>query len=117
MADIESLYDCLVGIHENKAHESILDKYDVVRRRMWHEFIDVVSSANLQRLNRDGAVTTIEEDSTIQMLLRSSEDPDLARSIQLVSSTSYHLSHSHDLRNRAEIRYCMTSRRTTEIVR
>src|SRR4051794_3275380 len=51
LADIDSLFDCLIGIHEGKVQDSILDKYDQVRREMWYKFIDPVSSDNLRRLN------------------------------------------------------------------
>ena len=60
----------------------------MVRRRMWHDFIDKVSSDNLRRLNREGVKTAVEEDAAIQALLMSAKDPDLAQKIQLVSLAS-----------------------------
>ncbi|KEF59448.1 uncharacterized protein A1O9_04292 [Exophiala aquamarina CBS 119918] len=87
LADIESLYDCLIGIHEGKAQDSILDKYDEVRREMWHKFIDPISSENLRRLNGQDPEKARENDSLLQMLERASRDPNLARTMQLVSYT------------------------------
>jgi hypothetical protein len=112
LADIESLYDCLLGVHDGSTDESILEKYDEIRRRMWHEYVDVVSSDNLRRLNRDGAKTAIEEDPAVQMLLKSAQDPDLARKIQLVSAPSLpFIPKTH--RYRVEMSYCMTSKGST----
>lgn len=50
IADVGSLYDCLVGIHMGKADDGILDKYDEVRRGIWHEVINPTSSENMRRL-------------------------------------------------------------------
>ena len=50
IADVGSLYDSLVGIHTGRADDSILDKYDEVRRKIWHDIINPVSTDNMQRL-------------------------------------------------------------------
>ncbi|KAG7284303.1 hypothetical protein NEMBOFW57_010675 [Staphylotrichum longicolle] len=50
IADVGGLYDSLVGIHTGKADDSILDKYDEVRRRIWHDIINPISSENMTRL-------------------------------------------------------------------
>jgi len=81
------LYDCLIGFHVGKAQDSILDKYDEVRREMYHKFIDPVSSENLRRLNGQDPEKAKEQDPLLQMLERASKDPELARTMQLVSNT------------------------------
>lgn len=49
-ADVGSLYDCLVGIHEDELDEDILDKYSEIRIKIWREMIDPMSRANFHRL-------------------------------------------------------------------
>ncbi|ETN43913.1 uncharacterized protein HMPREF1541_11044 [Cyphellophora europaea CBS 101466] len=85
LADVDGLYDCLIGIHQGKTSDSILDRYDQVRRDMWHKFIDVVSSENLCRLNSQDPETALEQDKLLQMLAKAADDKDLARQMQLVS--------------------------------
>ncbi|TKA50063.1 hypothetical protein B0A55_12600, partial [Friedmanniomyces simplex] len=50
LADVGGLYDCLFGIYAGKADESILDKYDEIRREKYRTIIDPISSGNLRRL-------------------------------------------------------------------
>ncbi|KAK3367955.1 hypothetical protein B0H63DRAFT_88098 [Podospora didyma] len=50
IADVGSLYDSLVGIHTGRASDAILDKYDEVRRGIWHDIINPHSSENMRRL-------------------------------------------------------------------
>ncbi|EHL02927.1 putative 3-(3-hydroxy-phenyl)propionate/3-hydroxycinnamic acid hydroxylase [Glarea lozoyensis 74030] len=50
IADISSLFDCLLAIHERHADDSILDKWSEVRIRKWREIIDPMSRANFRRL-------------------------------------------------------------------
>jgi len=51
IADIGSLYDSFVGIHVGLADaDEILDKYDEVRRKIWHDVINPRSQENMRRL-------------------------------------------------------------------
>jgi 2-polyprenyl-6-methoxyphenol hydroxylase-like FAD-dependent oxidoreductase len=50
IADISSLFDCLLAIHEGHTGDSILDKWSEVRIRKWREIIDPMSRANFRRL-------------------------------------------------------------------
>lgn len=50
IADVGSLYECFLGIHTGQADDSILDVYDEVRRRIWHEVINPISTENMGRL-------------------------------------------------------------------
>lgn len=74
-----------MGIHQGKTSDAILDKYDQVRRDMWHKFIDTVSSDNLRRLNSQDPEKALEEDKLLQTLQVASRDTSLARELQLVS--------------------------------
>ena len=74
-ADVGGLYDCLNGIYTGQADDSILDKYDEIRRQKYWEVIDTTSSSNLRRLWDPEA---IEDDSFIQAVKRAETDPDFA---------------------------------------
>lgn len=74
-----------MGIHTGQADDSILDKYDEVRRDMWHKFIDVVSSDNIRRLNGQNPDNALENDPVLQKLKESEKNLELAAQIQLVS--------------------------------
>jgi 2-polyprenyl-6-methoxyphenol hydroxylase-like FAD-dependent oxidoreductase len=87
LADIDSLFDCLIGIHEGKVQDSILDKYDQVRREMWYKFIDPVSSDNLRRLNGQDPEKALEQDKLLRALELAARNVELAREMQLVSIT------------------------------
>jgi hypothetical protein len=87
IADIGSLYDSLLGIHTGQADDSILDKYDEVRRKIWHEVIDPISSSNMRRLIDLDADTALDEDSFLQLLKRAETDKGLQAQMRTVSST------------------------------
>ncbi len=76
IADVGSLYECLVGIHTGVADDSILDKYDEIRRQIWHEIINPISSANIRRLIDLDPDTAVEQDPVLQMLKRLQENID-----------------------------------------
>jgi hypothetical protein len=50
IADITSLYDSLIAIHNGLTDDSVLDAYSDVRRRIWREIIDPSSRANFARI-------------------------------------------------------------------
>lgn len=76
LADVGGLYDCLYGVYAGLADESILDKYDEIRREKYNTIIDPMSSANIRRLWDPEA---IEQDEFIQMVRRAETDKDFAR--------------------------------------
>jgi 2-polyprenyl-6-methoxyphenol hydroxylase-like FAD-dependent oxidoreductase len=51
MVDAGNLADCLIGLVEGIANDDILDKYDEIRRAMWHKIINPVSSDNILRMH------------------------------------------------------------------
>ncbi|RDL31769.1 uncharacterized protein BP5553_09171 [Venustampulla echinocandica] len=55
-ADITSLYDCLIAMHNGLTDDSILDKYSEVRINKWKKIIDPSSRANFLRLWNEDAV-------------------------------------------------------------
>ena len=68
IADIGSLYDSLLGIHAGQIDDSILDKYDEIRRKIWHSVINPVSSDNMRRLIDQSADEALEKDPFLKML-------------------------------------------------
>lgn len=81
-ADVGGLYDCLYGIYSGQADDSILDKYDEIRREKYRDVIDPISSSNLRRL---WDPDTIEDDEFIKMVKRADVDHTLKREMQHVS--------------------------------
>lgn len=58
-----------MGIHTGQADESILDVYDEVRRRIWRDIIDPVSSENMTRLFKySGPDEAMEKDAFFKMM-------------------------------------------------
>lgn len=49
--DVGNLFDALIGIHKDLAHESILDRYSTERMRIWRNYIDPMSRANFLRVS------------------------------------------------------------------
>lgn len=80
-ADIGGLYDCLYGIYAGLADDSILNNYSDVRRKIYQDVIDPISSSNLQRL---WDPEKIEEDDFIRMLKRAETDKEFARGFSKV---------------------------------
>ncbi|KIY01636.1 uncharacterized protein Z520_03188 [Fonsecaea multimorphosa CBS 102226] len=79
IVDIGGLYDCLVGIHEGLADDSILDKYSEIRRQKYKEVVDPISSANIVRLFGQDPDKALENDEFLQMCLRTETDGKFAR--------------------------------------
>ncbi|KKY27067.1 hypothetical protein UCRPC4_g01292 [Phaeomoniella chlamydospora] len=74
IVDVGGLADCLEGIHKGSAHPDILDKYDEVRRHLWHTIINPVSSSNFLRVSSKDPDETARTDETIQLFRRANED-------------------------------------------
>jgi hypothetical protein len=75
-ADVGGAYDCLYGIYTGQADESILDKYDEIRREKYNTVIDPISSSNIRRL---WDPDVIEDDDFIKMVRRAETDKDFAK--------------------------------------
>lgn len=74
IADVGSLYESLAGIHMGRADDSILDKYDEVRRKIWHGIINPISSENMQRLYQySGPDEFMEKDPFFKMVQQMQE--------------------------------------------
>ncbi|MCJ1416208.1 hypothetical protein MMC32_002543 [Xylographa parallela] len=74
-ADVTGLADCLEGIATGKADESILDKYDEVRRSIFHTVVDPISTANFLRVSALVTDAAIEKDPFMKMCAAAKHDP------------------------------------------
>jgi hypothetical protein len=82
IVDIGGLYDCLIGIYEGKADDSILDKYDEVRRRIYEEVINPVSSGNIVRLFGQDPDKALENDDFLKLLVAAKKDEKTLQALQ-----------------------------------
>lgn len=76
--DVAGLSQCLVGIAEGRATEDILNKYDEIRRNLWHEVINPVSIDNMKRVSSDPDEVA-GTDPLIQMSLQAWHDEDILK--------------------------------------
>ncbi|KAL5315893.1 hypothetical protein ACEPPN_016767 [Leptodophora sp. 'Broadleaf-Isolate-01'] len=81
LVDAGNLFDCLNGIHQGLANDDILSRYDVVRREMYNNIIDPVSSDNIRRLWHDPTVAE-KEDKFLEMCRMADADPNISRKMQ-----------------------------------
>lgn len=85
IVDVGGLFDCLVGIHEGKADESILDKYSEIRSQKYKEFIDPLSSSNIRRLFDQDPDEALQKDEFLKLCKKAEMDIDFSREMQMVS--------------------------------
>lgn len=77
MVDVGGLADCLIGIHRGVANEDILDKYDSVRRGIFQDVVDGITTANLKRIMQDSS-RALEADPFLQACREAAQSPEKA---------------------------------------
>ena len=83
-ADVTGLAECLEGIASGLADHAILDKYDEVRRSIFRDIIDPLSTANFLRISTLGTDDAIEKDPFVAMCLAAKEDPKVKENMNKV---------------------------------
>ena len=83
MVDVGGLSDCLAGIFEGKADDSILDKYDEVRRAKYSDIIDPVSTSNFRTVFDQDPDQAHEGDVFLKTCNDLAKDPKKSREFQL----------------------------------
>lgn len=83
LVDAGNLFDCLNGIHQGLADDSILSRYDQVRREMYQKVINPISSENIRRLWQD-PTAALKEDKFLAMCREAETDPELSKQMQKV---------------------------------
>jgi hypothetical protein len=66
--DAAAVADALIGIHEGKATDAILDKYAEVRRNIFLETVDPQSQNNKKRMHDTDPSTIGDRDPFLKML-------------------------------------------------
>jgi len=66
------------------ASDSILDKYSEIRREIYNNFIDPISSSNIRRLWQDPD-KALEEDKFLKLCRAAMTDPEVFKQLGLVS--------------------------------
>ncbi|KAL2435615.1 FAD-dependent monooxygenase terC [Exophiala dermatitidis] len=82
IVDIGGLYDCLAGIYEGLADDSILDKYSEIRMQKYNDIINPISSDNIVRLFGQDPDKALENDEFLKMCKRAETDVEFARQMQ-----------------------------------
>lgn len=82
IVDVDGLLQCLQGIHQGMANDTILSTWSDVQRQKWHEIINPVSSGNIKRLFGQDPEKALEEDSFLKMVKKAESDPTLSKDMQ-----------------------------------
>ncbi|KAF3313374.1 hypothetical protein TWF173_006111 [Orbilia oligospora] len=85
IVDVGGLADCLVGIHEGKTSDKILDEYSRVRIEKYKTIIDPISTENFKRLWGQDPDKVLENDEFIKLLKANEGNAELSRKMQLGS--------------------------------
>ncbi|EPS38686.1 hypothetical protein H072_7554 [Dactylellina haptotyla CBS 200.50] len=85
IVDVGGLADCLIGIHQGKTSDKILDEYSRVRIEKYRTIIDPISTENFKRLYDQDADKALEKDEFLKMLKTIEGDIEASRKVQLGS--------------------------------
>jgi 2-polyprenyl-6-methoxyphenol hydroxylase-like FAD-dependent oxidoreductase len=82
-ADVMGLAECLEGISSGQADDGILDKYDEVRRSIYHSVIDPISTLNFYRVSTSDP-DTVKDDPVLSLWAAAKDDPKLKENLEKV---------------------------------
>ncbi|KAH9894710.1 FAD binding domain-containing protein [Xylariomycetidae sp. FL2044] len=77
--DIGGLYDCLAGIWDGKADDSILDLYSEKRVEKWKTVINPVSTDNFHRVADSDPATIMDRDPVLQAVKQAEDDLEMQK--------------------------------------
>ncbi|KAI5923931.1 FAD binding domain-containing protein [Camillea tinctor] len=81
--DVGGLYDCLAGIWDGRADDSILDLYSEKRVQKWRDIINPVSSDNFRRVSDPDPDSLPKRDPVMQACIKAEHDPELQRQMYM----------------------------------
>lgn len=81
--DVGGLFDCLLGIYQGKADESILDLYSEKRIEKYKTIIDPISQENFRRVSDKDPATRYERDEFMQALKKAETDDGFRKELLL----------------------------------
>jgi len=84
IADVGSLYDCLLGIHKGLADDSIIEKYSQVRMQIYKDVIDPMSRDNFRRISQQDPDEAGEKDEFFQLCKKAAIDEDFSKEMCMV---------------------------------
>jgi len=84
IADVGSLYDCLLGIHKGLADDSIIEKYSQVRMQIYKDVIDPMSRDNFRRISQQDPDTAGEKDEFFQLCKKAASDEEFSKELCMV---------------------------------
>ncbi|KAK5704579.1 hypothetical protein LTR17_021775 [Elasticomyces elasticus] len=82
IVDVGALMQCFEGMQKGVADDDILDVYCEVQRKMWHDIINPVSTANIKRLYMQDPETALADDEMLQLIKKAETDLELSRELQ-----------------------------------
>ncbi|KAK6544276.1 hypothetical protein TWF694_000978 [Orbilia ellipsospora] len=85
IVDVGGLADCLIGIHQGKTSDKILDEYSRIRIEKYKAIIDPISTENFKRLYDQDADKVFENDEFLKLLKGIEGDIEASRNVQLGS--------------------------------
>ncbi|KAK6361286.1 hypothetical protein TWF730_005022 [Orbilia blumenaviensis] len=85
IVDVGGLADCLIGIHQGKTSDKILDEYSRVRIEKYKTIIDPISSENFRRLWDQDPEKALEKDEFLKLLKNNEGNVELSSQMQLGS--------------------------------
>ena len=92
LVDVEGLYQCLTGIHNGLADESILDRYSEIRRLKYQTLTDPMSTANIRLLFDSNPDTALQDSEILQMVKKGEKDEEFTKQGLLVGSRKLYTS-------------------------
>lgn len=77
--DVGGLADCLTGMWDGRADDSILDVYSDKRREKWKTIVDPISQENFRRVTDVDPDTLLQRDPVMQACKKAENNPALQR--------------------------------------
>jgi 2-polyprenyl-6-methoxyphenol hydroxylase-like FAD-dependent oxidoreductase len=74
LVDVGNLAECLVGMENGWADDSILTKYDEIRRQKYQEVINPISSDNFLRVSATDPSEALVKDQFLMMVEKARTD-------------------------------------------
>ena len=94
--DVDGLADCLIGYHQGRAGEEILETYAKVRREIFLKYVDARSIKNLKRVSKTDPWTVLDTDPFFDIIKELNKDKQTLKDFLLVSLTM--IAFVHNLR-------------------
>ncbi|KAL2428705.1 FAD-dependent monooxygenase terC [Exophiala dermatitidis] len=88
--DAGALADCLIGMYQGKADDSILDRYAEIRREKYMKYVDARSIKNMNRVSKSNPDTVLETDKFLGILQDLQGDGEATKAFLLKTSSIEH---------------------------